>query len=141
MEKLKLHLIQLNKALATLKKSFSIAEILAQTKNKDFIAAAEDSIIQRFEYTYENFWKFLKKYLETVRHIEDLPSPRKIFDACVKAEICTLEEGNIFLNMAEDRNEISHTYNVESARRILPDIPSYYSMILAVVERFNKEIS
>ena len=140
MEKLKLHLIQLNKALITLKKAFEVAEKLALTNDIDFIAASEDSIIQRFEYTYENFWKFLKKYLETTYKTEDINSPRKIFAACVRVKICTLEEGNLFLDMAEDRNETSHTYNIESARKILPDIPEYYMIILSVVERFNTEM-
>ena len=63
MEKLKLDLEQLNKALKTLNDSFAILQEAQKMKHQGFIDAAKDSIIQRFEYSYEQFWKFLKKYL------------------------------------------------------------------------------
>lgn len=66
MERLKLELIQINKALKTLETSFLVLKKLSETKNTDFILAAEDSIIQRFEYCYDTFWKFLKIYLVEV---------------------------------------------------------------------------
>ena len=140
MERLKLDLIQLNKALNTLAKSFTTAQELTKTNNQDFILAAEDSIIQRFEYSYESFWKFIKKYLAIKHNLEDINSPRKVFHACVSMEVCTLEEGNTFLDMVEDRNETSHTYNIESTRIILSDVPIYFSAMIVVVERFNKEL-
>ncbi len=55
MEKLKLHLIQLNKSLKTLGRSFFVTQELEKTGNQEFILAAEDSTIQRFEYSYQDF--------------------------------------------------------------------------------------
>lgn len=85
MERLKLELVQLNKALKTLQSSFVVAQRIAETGDREFILAAEDSTIQRFEYTYEAFWKFLKSYMAQVHHIEDVQSPRKVIHAAVKA--------------------------------------------------------
>ena len=139
MEKLKLDLVQLNNALKTLNDSFSILQEAEEMKHQGFIDAAKDSIIQRFEYSYERFWKFLKKYLELVYHIEDMHSSRRVFHAVVKIEVCTSDEGDIFLDMADDRNETSHTYSVEASRVVLTDIPRYYSAMIIVVQRLNSK--
>ncbi len=140
MEKLKLDLKQLNKALKTLNDSFAVLQEAQAMGHQGFIDAAKDSIIQRFEYSYEQFWKFLKKYLELVNHLEDMHSSRRVFHASVKTEICTSDEGDIFLDMADDRNETSHTYSVEASRIILSDVPRYYSAMMIVVQRFNMKL-
>jgi nucleotidyltransferase substrate binding protein (TIGR01987 family) len=111
-----------------------------EMKHQGFIDAAKDSIIQRFEYSYERFWKLLKKYLEIVYHLEDMHSSRRVFYATVKMEICTSDEGDIFLDMADDRNETSHTYSVEASRVILIDIPRYYLAMIVVVQRLDSKI-
>ncbi len=141
MEKLTLDLEQLNKALKTLHDSFAILQEAQAMGHQGFIDAAKDSIIQRFEYSYEQFWKFLKKYLELVHHLDDLHSSRRVFYASVKVEVCAPDEGDIFLDMADDRNETSHTYSVEASRIILSDIPRYYSAMIIVVQRFKRKNS
>lgn len=141
MEKLKLDLIQLNKALNTLSKALVLLQKVRTLHNQDIVLAAEDSVIQRFEYCYESFWKFLKVYLQQVHFLEDVQSSKKVFRSCVKTEICTLEEGNIFIDMADSRNETSHTYNVESARVILSVVPKYHGAMISVIKRFNDELS
>ncbi len=140
MEKLKLDLEQLNKALKTLNDSFSILQEAQAMGHQGFIDAAKDSIIQRFEYSYEQFWKFLKKYLETVYHLEDIHSSRRVFHAAVKIELCTPDEGDVFIDMADDRNETSHTYSVEASRIVLADVPRYYSAMIIVVQRFKLKL-
>lgn len=137
MERLKLDLAQLHKALKTLHDSFEVAREAQEAASVRFILAAEDSIIQRFEYSYESFWKFLKKYFETLCNMEELNSPRKVFRACVKVGICTAEEVDILIDMADARNETSHTYNIESTRIILVDVPYYYACMMSVVERLE----
>ena len=68
----------------SLQNGFLVAERLQALGDPEFDLAAEDSIIQRFEYTYESFWKFLKKYLELIRNAENVNSPKNVFRACVK---------------------------------------------------------
>jgi hypothetical protein len=72
-----------------------------------------------------------------VHDVKDVHSSRKVFYASVKIEICTSDEGDIFLDMADDRNETSHTYSIEASRIILADIPRYYAAMIIVVQRFN----
>jgi len=136
-ERLNWDLVELKKALKTLGDAFSVLEDAKKVGHHGFILAAEDSIIQRFEYTYESFWKFLKKYMEIVHSTEDINTSRRIFYASVKLGLCTQDEGALFLDMADDRNETSHTYNVEASRIILSDIPAYYAAMNAVVGRLS----
>lgn len=139
MERLTQDLVQLNKAIKTLESALILQQEVGKTGNQAIMLAAQDSIIKRFEYTYESFWKFLKKYLEAVKQEEEINSPRKVFYATVRLAVCTSDEGDIFLDMLDDRNETSHTYNIEAARIILSDVPRYYSAMAGVIERFNKE--
>lgn len=138
MERLKQDLVQLNKAIKTLESALILQQEVVKTSNQAIILAAEDSIIKRFEYTYESFWKFLKKYLEEINQAQEINSPRKVFYATVRLAVCTPDEGDIFLDMLDDRNETAHTYNIEAARIILSDVPRYYSTMAGVTERFNK---
>jgi len=137
MEKLKLALSLLNKALNTLDKALIYLEKVNQDKNKEAIEAAKDSIIKRFEYSYDSFWKFLKKYLELKYNLEDVNSPKSVFRACVKHEICSAQEGELLIDMVDDRNETTHNYDIEKVRKILPDIKPYYVCITKVIERIE----
>ncbi len=141
MERLELDLIQLKKSLVTLGTAFTVEQQLRQTSNEQFILAAQDSIIQRFEYCYEGFWKFLKRYLEQRYMLDDISSPKKVFRACVKMEIYSTQIGDIFIDMADDRNETSHTYSIESARLILSDIPRYYATIVSIVQHIEANMN
>ena len=50
----------LEKAYASLEKAVKIAKT---EKNSEYSDSFQDSVIQRYEYTMELSWKFLKKYL------------------------------------------------------------------------------
>ena len=137
MEKLELSLDLLNKTLKTLKDGFATLEEAKAIKSESLILAAQDSLIQRFEYTFESFWKFLKQYLEIIFNIEDVNSPKKVFRTCVKFKLCSESEGEILINMADDRNETTHVYSIEKVRIILTDIPIYYDNMRAILKKLN----
>jgi nucleotidyltransferase substrate binding protein (TIGR01987 family) len=141
MERLELEFDQLKRALKTLEDSLDVLKYAKTLGHVGLILAAEDSIIQRFEYTAESFWKFLKKYLEAIHYLVDINSSRKALYAGVKYEICTPDEGAIFLDMVDDRNETSHTYSIEESRIILSDIPRYYFVMVTVSERLARTLN
>lgn len=97
---------------------------LAQPKN-EFI---RDSVIQRFEYTYELSWKHLKRHLETdegVANIDQL-TRKQLFRVAVEKGLIRNIEAWFAYHRA--RNETSHAYNqavaeevYEAARRFAPD--------------------
>jgi len=134
MEKLISSYTLLLKALATLEKSFNTILIAQATNQQLLIEAAQDSTIQRFEYCFDGFWKFLKKYLLYHHNVENLNSPRVVFQACVKQGICSEREGEQLIAMIDDRNETTHNYDADRVRKIFPHIENYYRLIQKIVD-------
>lgn len=76
-----------------------------------------DSVIQRFEYTYELAWKTLKRYLaqEGVSEVTTL-SQRDLYREAAARGL--LEDPIAWFGYQKARNETSHTYNAEKAREV-----------------------
>lgn len=98
-----------------------------------------DSLIKRFEYSMDTFWKFLKEFLQKKHGIAPAASPSKIFRQCLDAQILTQDEYERALDVVEDRNMTSHTYNELLAEEISKDIPKHYLVIHSVLCRIGKE--
>ena len=76
--------------LKTLKESLNRLETNTITKDYLFIC---DSIIQRFEYSIDTFWKFLKLHMSHTMNITiDIASPRPILREAVNAKIITIKK-------------------------------------------------
>lgn len=86
-----------------------------------------DAIIKRFEFTYELSWKLLKAYLE-FKGIE-ARTPRDCFKEAFAAGI--IEDGNGWIDMLDDRNITSHTYDEDDARMICERIEKEHFVRLA----------
>ena len=82
----------------------------------------EDGVIQRFEFTFEAFWKALKILLSE-KGINTL-APRDAFKAGFKLE--WLDDEEVFLNMLRDRNKTSHIYDEKTSRKIFSRIKDDY---------------
>lgn len=63
--------------------------------------ALRDSIIKKFEYTFELAWKTIKEYLEKEGY-EEINSPRKVLKQAF--EINLIKDEEIWSNMLEARN-------------------------------------
>jgi nucleotidyltransferase substrate binding protein (TIGR01987 family) len=81
-----------------------------------------DGVIQRFEFTFELFWKALKIFLE-YQGIE-VRSPRDSLKEGFR--IGLLDEEKIYLDMLEDRNLTSHIYDKEAAEEVFKRIKTEY---------------
>ena len=81
-----------------------------------------DAIIKRFEFTYELSWRLLKAYLEY--NGIDAKAPRDCFKEAFAAGV--IEDGEGWIDMLEDRNITSHTYNEEDARVICRRISDFH---------------
>ena len=96
----------------------------------------EDGVIQRFEFTFELFWKALKIFLQEKGILAR--TPRDVFKEAFRLE--WLEDEEVFLNMLEDRNKTSHVYDRKTSREIFIRIKNdYVSAIEAVLERLKNE--
>ncbi|MDC0344933.1 nucleotidyltransferase substrate binding protein [Alphaproteobacteria bacterium] len=77
-----------------------------------------DATIQRFEFTFELFWKTLKKIL--AYEGDPSTSPRETLKKAYQNKI--IDDEVTFLQMLEDRNKTTHIYNQEMAQKIYTNI-------------------
>ncbi len=87
-----------------------LEDACAQPEN-EFI---RDSVIQRFEFSFELGWKMLRLKLQ--EEGVDANTPR----AVIREAVATgwLEDGNLWSLMLQKRNETSHTYDDALARQV-----------------------
>ena len=69
-----------------------------------------DSVIKRFEYTFEVCWKTIKVFLNEKFGI-DIFSPKECFRELRKNKLISDEQTELLLKMTDDRNKIIHTYD------------------------------
>lgn len=102
--------------------------------DEDDITAYRDSVIKRFEISYDLTWKFLKYYFENHLAIS-VASPKSVFHACFQQGLATEDETRILLNMIDDRNLTVHTYNEDLAEQVSLRIAVYYGAMQALLAK------
>jgi nucleotidyltransferase substrate binding protein (TIGR01987 family) len=91
-----------------------------------------DGTIQRFEFTIELFWKALKKKLLRDYGV-DTQGPKMVLQQAYVNKLITDEK--MWLDMLDDRNVTSHTYNQKLAEHIYANIKNYGPFLQAEFER------
>ena len=110
---------KLDKAYKTLQKAVDIAENDLE----------RDGTIKRFEFTFEVLWKMLKINLDY--YGIDCNSPKICIKEAFRNKL--IDDGEIFLDMLEDRNKITHIYDDETAGQIFERIKIVY---VKAIEKF-----
>lgn len=80
-----------------------------------------DATIQRFEFTVELFWKFLKSVLESMGI--ETQYPKEVLIKAYQGKLISDEQK--WLAMLKDRNLLSHTYEEQLADEIYERIKAY----------------
>ena len=93
-------------------------------------------MIQRFEYSTEAFWKYLKAYL-SIEHNLPANSPREVIRTGLKVNLYDEATSNELLQMLDDRNLTSHTYVEKLAESIARRIPDYSKNMKEVMTQFS----
>ena len=110
-------------------KKFIKKNSITQEENDNY-ELYRDSMIKRFEYSFDTIWKYLKQYLESVCSIQlQIKGSRSIFRECLKVGLLTEQEVVLALKMIDDRNLTVHTYNEETACEIADTIPNYFELL------------
>ncbi len=101
-----------------------------------------DGLIQRFEFTYEQSHKVLKRYLE---YASANPT---LIDAMTFQEL--IREGNVqglllgewldWRGFRDMRNSTSHTYDEETALKVVEDIPRFVDEVKFLRERLRERL-
>lgn len=136
MEKLRLAYLTLQQMLKTWENAFLFEQkVISAQMSLDFEYAAQDSLIQRFEYCYDAFWKYAKSFLEVRYNVVNVSSPRAVFRELLQQKICSIEEVEVLLHMSDTRNETTHRYGIEKVTQLLPDLKQYYTVMRALVDK------
>src|SRR3990167_6834100 len=110
-----LALAGLEKAIASLDAAVNYSLHLPPGIDADIV---RDSVIQRFEYTYELSWKLLQRWIKlNISPEEAEPRTKKdLFRLAAKKSLIHAPEQ--WFEFSEARNEVSHTYNEKRAQYV-----------------------
>ncbi len=135
MKKFQDKLEKLNLAYNSLKEMIEFGNT-ANISLEKFDEALRDSIIKKFEYTFELSWKTIKAYLEEEGY-EEMSSPRKVLKQAFESNIIADEE--VWSNMLEARNSTAHTYDEEKAIYYEDVIKNkYIKMLYELIKKLNE---
>ena len=97
----------------------------------------KEGLIQRFEYTFELAWKTLKDYLEAQGVIVNFP--REIIKSAFHHGL--IQNGEVWMDMLEKRNLMTHTYNEERFNLAIRKIKDeYYTSITQVYKDLGEKL-
>jgi len=117
------------KALTSLK---SAVELASQRELTDL---EKQGMIQCFEFTFELAWNTLKDYLEEQGITGIIGSKNAVRHAFNEGVI---EDGDVWMDMINDRNLASHVYDEETANNLYNAIKSnYYFQFNKLNEKLN----
>jgi nucleotidyltransferase substrate binding protein (TIGR01987 family) len=105
------------------------------TKQKSFSELEAAGLVQCFEFTFELTWKTLKDYLTDQAF--DVQSPRETIKQAFQSNY--LKDGHIWMEMLEQRNLLTHTYNEEQAKAATKLICDSYFPAIRQAYTFLKE--
>ncbi len=93
------------------------------------------AMIQAFEFTYELGWKTMKDFLkhEGIR----VNTPRETIKQAFANEV--IVDGQVWIDMLEDRNLMSHTYSEKNAIIAIDHIINNYVLSIEQVYNYFKE--
>jgi len=97
----------------------------------------KEGVIQRFEYTFELAWKTLKDYLVYSGVTFEQITPRSVIKEAFVAKI--IRDGQIWIDMLEQRNLMAHTYDSETFEAVFGSISRHYRFALEQVFAWLKE--
>ena len=114
----------------------NLEELVSKYSANQTDVILRDALIQRFEYSTEAFWKYLKAFLQT-EHNLSANSPREVIRSGLTAKLYIEKTSQELLQMLDDRNLTSHTYVEELAESIAHRVPNYSKNMNAVMTQLS----
>ncbi len=84
----------------------------------------KEGTVRRFEYSFELAWKTIKDYLEAEGIVFSTLTPRQVLKDAVAAGL--LADGQVWIEMLDHRNLLSHTYDVATFEAAVDAILAHY---------------
>ncbi|WP_341791480.1 HI0074 family nucleotidyltransferase substrate-binding subunit [Rickettsia endosymbiont of Gonocerus acuteangulatus] len=127
--------IKLKTKLENFRKAFIALEAIYLkpiTEDRAYI----DATIQRFEFTFELAWKFLKEYFAQMGIVLNYPK-EVIKEAYAVGTVGIINDEDLWIYMLLDRNMTSQTYNKKLADEIYEHIKNYtpeFKRLLSIID-------
>lgn len=120
--------------LTPLKQALATLEEALAAPDSGFV---RDSIVKRFEYTYEISWKMMQRFMK--RREDDIPPTRReLFrDA---ARLGLIDDPRVWFSFHENRNKTAHAYSEAAAREVIAmarQLAPAVGFLIAALERGN----
>jgi len=119
----------------------SLKQAIAEYNKDKSNSFVRDSVIQRFEYTYELSIKMLKRYLESISSSESEVDMMSFNDIIRKANVKGLLSGNLedWREYRDMRNITSHTYEEEKALQVISVVDRFLYDAEFLLNRLNEK--
>ncbi|MBL7072857.1 MAG: nucleotidyltransferase substrate binding protein [Candidatus Omnitrophica bacterium] len=114
-------------------------ETLGSILEEDFSIIVRDATMQRFKYTFEAVWKFLKEYLKEKEGVIS-NSPKACFRKIFSLGFLSEDDATACLEMTDRRNDTSHTYKEEVAQIIYGKTRDYFLLMQTLISKFADKI-
>jgi nucleotidyltransferase substrate binding protein (TIGR01987 family) len=101
----------------------ALSQLTKFIEKKELNELEEQGLIQSFEYTHELAWNTLKDFLEN-RGAKQVYGLKDTTREAFKQNL--IENGEVWMDMIESRNQTSHTYNEKTADEIAVAIVGRY---------------
>ena len=100
----------------------------------------KDGVIQRFKYTFELSWNTLKDRMEYDGVATDSVTPRSVIHTAAATGL--IADGQTWIDMLEDRRNITYRYDIELHEEVLGNIRDNYLPVLETLrERLSAEMA
>ncbi len=112
-----------------------LAEVLAMPMDADFLV--RDSAIQRFEFTFELFWKTLKAW--ATKRLDEVHTASDAVEYANIRKLITDEEEEYGRQLIRWRNMTSHIYEESMADEIYSHISGAEKFMRDVIRRLDEK--
>jgi nucleotidyltransferase substrate binding protein (TIGR01987 family) len=113
----------------------AIKNAIALAATRELTELEKQGLIQGFEFTLELAWNVMKDYLEEQGINNIIGSKNAVRQAFAKGLI---DNGQVWMDMIEDRNLASHSYDEATAENIVTSIiNNYYHQFNTFAEKMN----
>ena len=125
--------------LSTFKNAIArMAEVVELSKQRTLNQFERDSLIKRFEFTYEMAWKLMMSF-EKENGVTELLGSKDVVRTAFSMSL--IDNGEAWLEMIDDRNKTSHLYDEEMAADIIDDIIHTYNPLFVELQNKMDEIA
>ena len=117
-----------------------LAEILERYQKEPQDLAVQDSVVQRYEYTYELAYKTLKRFLEMTSanpSAFDIMSFQDLIRSGNEKELLK-SDASTWLGFRDKRNLTSHTYDSSKAQEVITIAPVFYAEAIYLRDRIRE---